>query len=488
MKPRLARALSRPFRRSLPAAGMLVALALAVRAQLPEGWAVTSNFASHDAPSFGWLPHPGDGGLSMFHPTQPSTRCAITGLAQDLTGTAQPVDMGASAVAVRASDGALVVGEHVPPNGDLDVHVITLVGAAVAGDIKYYLGAAGPAGAQVAQLALLPNEDVLVGVSGVVAGPMANRWLGVLDTSTGIVTPVPLTPPAGGLNAMTADDAGTTAYFAAITNAVGPGAFASQIWSVPIASGGAPTLLLSTNDAVLNLAYRAPGDAGGNPELVVASLGDAGLPNLLRLDLVGGGAAPIVTGLTEGFNGVDFDPLTGDLLAARDDPYTGTGEVYRVRFDGSSTLLWSSAIDGAFGEPSGLAIRPPATRYGIDTPGASTYGWAIAPNPGGLPLLGNAAFTLTVTQSPGTSPGFVFTSLAPASFVAFGVLVLIDLGQQVGSAVAAPPNTVPLPIPAMASLAGLDLYLQGVFADPLTTPNYAASDGLRLTLIGTGCP
>ena len=54
--------------------------------------------------------------------------------------------------------------------------------------------------------------------------------------------------------------------------------------------------------------------------------------------------------------------------------------------------------------------------------------------------------------------------------------------------VAVPPNTVPLPIPAMAGLAGLDLYLQGVFADPLTTPNYAASDGLRLTLIGTGCP
>jgi hypothetical protein len=107
----------------------------------------------------------------------------------------------------------------------------------------------------------------------------------------------------------------------------------------------------------------------------------------------------------------------------------------------------------------------------------------VTPNPGGLPLPGNGAFSLTVASSPGSAPGLFAGSLGRASLPVGGITLLVDPARMVltGPLPAAPSATIPLPIPANPALAGLSLYFQTVHVEGAST--LGASNGVQVTIL-----
>ena len=75
--------------------------------------------------------------------------------------------------------------------------------------------------------------------------------------------------------------------------------------------------------------------------------------------------------------------------------------------------------------------------FGAPTPRNQTYTWRLAPNPGGLPTVGNSGFSFTVDASPGAPvvTGFVLaaaglqTPLVVAGILSMGFMGFAGLGR-----------------------------------------------------------
>ena len=449
----------------------LLSFATTAAAQVPDNWAVATRFQG--ANTLGQL-----GGLSLIDLSAPGTATAITGLSAELTGTGLGTE-GSASVLVDGRTGNLVIGEHALPGDTTDIHVLTLAGTTVINDDRYTLGTRPGGIGSVDQMAWL-GDDVLFSVrgKGITSGIMAGHLLGVLRPrlgppgTPGTITPVPLTVnPIGTINSLALDEKNGFAYFSTNQAQV-----QSDIYRVPVPGDGvtpvAPMHVATVTAGVLNLIIEGDGQ-------LLAGCSNWGTGRLLRIDITQPTAS--VTPLTASLHNINAmvnDNATGNVLVAN----SANGAIYSRQANGALNYLTSLPLTDGF--VSGLAIRQTIETYGLPTPGQNNYEWALAPNPGGEPSIGNSGFSMTSTASGVTALGLVGLSLAeaPVNIPILGVSLLLDPTTMVLPTVLlpAPSTTIPLPIPNTASLAGMRIYAQTFHSE---ATGWAASRGLRITLV-----
>jgi hypothetical protein len=449
-------------RRLVRASVLLSLLAPALPAQVPPGWYVV---AAYREPAI-----PGTGGLYLLHPRNGQI-VPVTGLPADLTGIAG--GYGTQWVALRPSDGVLLATGDLGYGTQQNLHILSLNGNQMATDVSYPLGVI-QASSQVGspQGAFLPDGDILVAADalGNPGEPLAGSILGRVRPSLGppgtpgtvVAVAVPNPHPNGFINALSIDPTGATAYLGIVHSTVAP--TSSTIYRVPV-SGGMPVAIVTFSGGIHYLAT----DQGG--QLVAAM--NTTPPSLFRINPVSGAVTTINTPVAN-LNGAAVESVTGGfaILGA---PHSA----YWVTPAGGSTLLVSRATAG-WSVPCGIDVNPDPVGTGGGTPGVATYTWALAPNPGGLPTVGNASFSVTVQASSGAAAGLFGLSFAPAAIPVGGITVLIDPALLLLLLPAAPGVPIPLGIPAVPMLAGLPLYGQTVHTEP---GGLAASDGLTVTIL-----
>jgi hypothetical protein len=464
--------------------------------QVPAGWIVTANFQwIVPVPFWNPLGIPGNGGLFMIHPTT-GARVAITGLPPSITGAGASGPRGACSVLIAPGGGALIVGDNAPTGSEVSLHIITLAGTAAAGITTYPLGTAGgtlPVG-QVAQMALLPSGDILVAVTNLTSpGPLAGTTLGIVRPSLppgapGSVLPVPLTVSLTGfMNALAVDPVNPTAPVAYFGMFQSPSGSQSTIFRITLPAVGPPP-------APVTPAWVSTLGGAGNTVGLTNLSWDAGAgrlwvsafnapPNLNRVDPATGGFVQVPAGLGQ-LNAVAHEDVTGSAIVASALPSTSPYSVFRVNSAGASTLL-APAPAGGWGQLSGIAVNPVLVNYGVGTPGNATFNWSVQPNPGGLPAIGNAGFTLTITSAGIPAPGFFALSLGPAAMIGYGgwggtllvnplLLPVLPLPHS---------GTIPLGLPNDPALIGVTGYIQSFHSDPGAPQGVAATDGLQVTVL-----
>ncbi len=456
--------------RTLALAAVL-ALAGTAPTQVPAGWCVVSTFRD---PNFTGA----TGGLFFVHPRTGAT-VAVQGLPATLTGAGIGCgSCGADSVVWRPSDGALLVGE-LAESGPVSVHVLTLQGDTVVptASTVHVVGTAGGGASGVNGLALLPNGDLLVAgrtASGALATPSG---LLVLSTSTGLATPVPVSGITGVTpNAVAVDPAGQVAYLGfSSPSAVG------QVWKVPVPGGGAAQWVATLNGGVVGLDVLADG------RLLVGTFGGTPLgasPNLFEVDPSSGQVTAVPVGRSVR-NAVAVERATGSYVVVESvfsNPYTA-GVSWTTPSGPTQALTFGPAA--GWGVVSGIDVHPNPSAYGDPTPsGGADYRWRLAPNPGGLPLVGNLQFGLRAVPAAGPpAPGVWFASKGRASIPFQGLRLLVDPapGQLlVGGAPLTASGDLPLPIPANGSLVGATFHVQALF---VTSSSIQASDGATVTVL-----
>ncbi len=430
-------------------------------AQVPDGYCVVSTLES-------LAPAAAPGGLFLVDPRVPGAPIPVTGLGTDLTGLGLGVS-GANCVTIRQDDGVLLVGEVAAGGTAIDLHEIVLSGASVVSDTTTFIGTArGFIGGGIQQIAILPDGNALIGVGGLVAGPPMNGALiGIVDRVSGAVTPIPLPPALGAyLNALTVDRTGTTAYaFLSPSETSASG----TVVAIPLAAPASATPV-----APLLGASALAVDGGGQ---VLASVAFPS-PAIESIDPATGIITPVAS-VPMNPNGMALEAATDLPVYVLNTVSSGPG-VYWVDAAGTSILLTA----GITGAGSGIDVRANPRTYGAGTPGLATYGWQTAPNPGGLPQVGNAAFSITVTSTSGSAAGVAFASFAPASFPLLGTTALIDPVGSFFVGAVPPGGTVPVPIRNDATLIGVTTYFQSFHLDAGAPFGLAASPGLLATILG----
>ncbi|MEW6748050.1 MAG: hypothetical protein AB1486_35510, partial [Planctomycetota bacterium] len=131
------------------------------------------------------------------------------------------------------------------------------------------------------------------------------------------------------------------------------------------------------------------------------------------------------------------------------------------------------------------------SHYGTGTPGSG--GYIPQFDATGTPRLGNTDFAFDITQALGSTSGFIFLSLAPASIPGNGWTLLVSPSvgfTVIGVPIFGPPVPgqgylhLPASIPDDTAFAGITLYMQCAILDTGAPGPLSASDGLQLPL----CP
>ncbi len=452
------------FVRSLSCSLCLGAAALA---QVPDGYVVWGSFQGSA----------GNNGVYFSHPRDTTAApVAVTGLPAALAY--DPLGRrGAAALLRRPSDGALIVGERSPAGTSVDVHVLTLDGSHVVMAQLFSVGTSDQVG-EIPQMGLLPDGRIVVAATDLQAGGPLSQFLtagynyegvGILDTVSGGVTPIPITNLnqfPGVINSLAVSRDGQTVY---IGNYISVSS--GDLWAVPI-SGGAATQVAMLPAGASNLAVDLDGT------VLVTTLN--GPPNLFRYDPATLTTAPLATA-SGPLNAVAIESVTGNYLLA-----TANGGVP------ARSLLW---LDGAGVEhplisPNMATIscidsNPNPEAYGSGTAGTNSYDWELAPNPGGLPEVGNVGFSLTLASSQPTTVPLLFVSSLAASppTQLLGLDVLVDLTVSTSTfSTLVDRATQPFPLPPVAWLVGIELFTQAFVLEPLTN-TLAASPGVGFTVL-----
>lgn len=456
-----------------PTPAILIAtaiLAAAAPAQVPDGSYVTSSFevGGFSGPAGVYLVDRGSGAVT-----------AVTNLPPEITGAAYPgvTVFGTDFVVRRPSDGALITtGWGAGVTGvQLPLFLLTLTGNAVTTTVRYDLGLlASPTARGATQAHVLHDERIVVAVDqvGGAGEPLAGAVVGIVDPgmgppgTPGTVTAITLAPvPPGAANGMAIDEAAGNVYLGMIQTGQ-----PSEIWSAPL-TGGAPTLVTTIAETITNMALANDGDVW-----VVCS----GSGGIYRVDVGAGTAVPFTS--LNNFNGAAVERTTGDLIVATGAP----GPTLRRVTGGGVVTTIASAPSGGWGTLVGLDVNHDPEPFGAGTAGANSYRWAAAPNPGGVPRLGNAAFALTVTSAPGLAnlSSIVATgNPAAGPLQILGLDVLLDpnsiISQFVGPGSAT--FTLPLAIPNDPNLVAVRLFFQSFHLEPGSV--LASSNGLALTIL-----
>lgn len=457
------------MRSSSRAALAALLLGSSLTAQVPDGWYVFSAFGANRGPV----------GLFMAHPRSGAQPTPITGLTGDLATS------GPSSCLYRESDGTLIVGERVAGGSghSVDLHLITLEGAAVQRDILISVGVGGSCCGEIPQAASMSDGRIVVAATDLTAGSvLANLqtaqygWegVGIVDPESGLVTPVPIqSPPTemvnGVFNGLALSPDEQTLYVSDYYSGT-----QGNIWAIPFPAGGTPVLAATIPSGASNLAFDAAGD------LWVTGLGSSA-GSLFRIDLASGTATSVGAWIGP-MNAVAPEQVTGNVVVATANGGTPARSLFWVDSAGMPTLL----VDPALATISGIGVRPNPGEIGAGTPGSSTYEWRVAPNPGGLPHAGNLGFSLTLEAGGGTlgnGAALICLNRLATPFDLLGLNILVDPGTAIATVplAAQATSTLPLALPAGSAAVGLTLFVQSVHTEPAI--GFAASNTIRLTVL-----
>jgi len=433
-------------------------LASVVGAQVPDGSYVVS--------AFGETSRPG-GGVFIVDPRTPGPPTVVTGLGQDLLGVPGQTQ-GANCVAVRPDDGALLVGEIASSPTEIELHEIRLAGSNAVVDNKIRVGtlAQGVSGNGLHAIALLTNGDALIGVHGLVNGPPLYGAKVAIVRRNGTVVGVPLTGTISGVaNGIAVDRTETTGYVAILP----PSRSYSTIYAFPLPAGGLATQLGTVVGAGAALAVDSAG------RIVSTSFSPRGIvaldPTTGTLSLVGS------TGSTP--NGANLEAATDFAVYVLNGFHSPGLEVGWIDAGGTAHAL-TNALTGV---GSGIAVLHDPRTYGVTTPGTFLYQWQVAPNPGGLPRVGNASFALQLTASGGGSAvGFLLAAVGSGDIPVLGFRLLLAPTSLVSLGPVPASGTIPMPVPSVAPI-GVPVFFQTLHVDAGAPLGLAASNGLRLTLL-----
>jgi hypothetical protein len=423
----------------------------------------------------------------LVHPRYPNQTQLVTGLSPEITGigTTSTAGEGGGCILYRESDGLILVGEHEVPGQTLDIHAITLNGTAVASDVTYTIGTVTGGFGSIDQMAWLSDNEVLFAHRNTTLGPMSGYDVGRLDLTSGMITPLLQSGTAigqiGTINALAVNKAGTIGYVGRFNYNSTLGFYTSNIYTIPLPAGTPPTLFATMPRAVTQLAV----DASDN--LYAGAVNDqfiAGATDLWQIDTTTGA----LTSLHPTFqrvNALGIEEATGNLSFVAYDPATALsgwyvgppGGPYVQTIDVSVPVL-----PPLVGSVSGCAVNSNMDRYGPATPGMNSYAFEFTPNPGGLAIVGNLGFSVTVSSTPGAASGILGIAALPDNIPISGITLLVDPGSLVAlfSLAAATSVTVPLGIPNLPSLSQLSVYLQTVHTE---AGGFASSSGLRITIL-----
>ena len=125
-------------------------------------------------------------------------------------------------------------------------------------------------------------------------------------------------------------------------------------------------------------------------------------------------------------------------------------------------VILSNGPAAGWGLVAGIDVNHSPETYGPASPGLNHYRWATTPNPGGLPMVGNASFSLTLYATPGfgITSSFYMVSHKAAQIALPSVTLLLG-GTLVGPfrmPNPVPSATIPLPIPNNPTLLGLQAF------------------------------
>ncbi|MBK8098456.1 MAG: hypothetical protein IPK26_15210 [Planctomycetes bacterium] len=140
--------------------------------------------------------------------------------------------------------------------------------------------------------------------------------------------------------------------------------------------------------------------------------------------------------------------------------------------------------------PAAAYAQGSVVPYGNGTVGTSGFTPRIWVD--GSPHLGNAQFAITIDRGLAGAAALPLIALGPANLPLLSLTLLVDPTTAVtpasgilGGTTGTPGQgtaSMPLPLPATASLEGLALFAQWLVLDPAAGSGIAASDGLRVTL------
>ncbi len=415
-----------------------------VAAQAPAGWVVTASRPN---------------GFFLSSSRTPGSLLPLAGVPNELA-------QGVSDVIVHSS-GAVVAGMVAYPSGSpIRLYALTLSGSTVSDTRSWYLGfALSVLGGGVRRLAEHPDGRVVFLADGIGGSPVTCVQLGVLDLQTQSLSCLMTVPPTAGVfDALCFAPDGSEVYLGQNIGNSG------TVYRTPLA-GWSPQIVGTTPNAISDLVV----DSGG--DLVVATTGVTS--GVGRMNTQTGvltpisGTPPIVTGLS-------VEPETDNLFLTSSSAsgwalhYVESGA---LRTLGTYQTLPRSSVFG-------LDLVPSIERYGDASAGANAYSWAVHPNAGGIPSLGNNSFSVTATSAPGTAiASALFLGPRPGSLMVAGVEILLEPGPAVVALPFAPGATVaiPLPIPNVAALAGRSVFGQTFHVEG--SGRLAASDGVSVHVI-----
>jgi hypothetical protein len=446
----------------------LLATAALATAQVPDGYVVFGTFLSGTGFQGVYFAHPRD---------TAATPIAVTNLPQDLS-SAGTGSRGVAALARRKSDGAILAGERAPAGASVDLWVLRLNGANVTLAQSFSCGTSAGVG-EIPQFGQLPDGRVVVAATDLAAGgQMAHffnnggyNWQGlsIVNTTSGAFTTVAVSnwgSFVGVMNGMAVSQDGNNIYLGAYISPT-----SGALWEIPVA-GGAASLVANLPVGASNVTMDQDGT------VLVTTLD--GPPNLYRYDPVSTALTPLTTA-TGPLNAIGLESVTGNYMMA-----TASGGVP------PRSLMWRTPtgpenllITPGLSTISALDINPNPESYGAGSPGAAGYAWQLSPNPGGLPQVGNAGFSLTVASDvPMQGIGvFAVATSAIAPLPVLGINLLVDPGSAITVGTTFADNAVlPLGIPATPSLVGAELFTQAILIEmPLGA--FAASPGVSLTVL-----
>jgi hypothetical protein len=447
----------------------LSGLAAIATAQVPDGYAVFGTFASGSGTGRGiFFAHPRDSSAPII---------PVTNLPQNLSDAGSG-SRGVAALMRRPSDGAILAGERAPGGASVDLHVLHLSGSQVVFAQLFSCGTSAGVG-EIPQFGMLPDGRVVVAATDLEPGGQLSHFfngggynwqgLSILDTDSGTFTAIPVSnwnAFVGVMNGMAVSRDGSTVYLGAYISSS-----SGALWEIPLAGG--------TATQVAALPFGDSNVAIDHDDTVLLTTLN-GPPNFFRYD-------PFTTQLTTipsssgPLNAVAVEPSTGNYFLATANAGTPPRSLLWRTPTGTETVLQVTPTTATI---SSIDSNPNPENYGAGTPGTAAYRWLTAPNPGGLPEVGNTSFSLTVAADQSiAAPGVVMLGQAAiAPLTVLGVDVVVDPSSAVflGS-VLVDTAEVPLPLPANPALVGIELYAQSFWIEP--AGNLTASNGVSMTVL-----
>ena len=440
----------------------------AALAQIPDGYLV---WGSQQGTA-------GTNGIFYSHPRDPLVPVGAIGNLPPSLAYSPAGARGCASVLYRRSDGALIAGERAPNGTSVDLHVLHLLGSDVVWAKSFSVGT-GIAFGEICQAGLLPDGRIAVAASGLSAtSPLAQaltssyQWqgIGIVDPEGGGVVPVPIGNLAsipGVLNGLAVSADGQTIWFCNWINNAGGG-----LWSVP-AAGGTATQLATLPGGPSSLSFDNDGT------LVMPLLVPGAPANVYRYDP----ATAVLTAIptTAGpLNCLAVETVTGNYVVATRETGTPPRSVFWMTPAGTQTLLASPNLATI----TGIDVNPNPEAIAAGSPGVASYDWQLAPNPGGLPLLGSS-FGLTLRSSTAASglAALLFgTTRYATPLPLLGAQLHVDLANAVAIVFwFADEVTFPIPIPNTVSLRGCPFFAQSLHDE--ATGTLAASPLLAMTVL-----